>query len=112
MTIFELAAQLMAAAAVDPNVEVKLWDTETAEFVEITGASVVNHDPRFVCIDAQTGRLPRKDSENPFTYAHQDEPPAVIHPVIGVCVHCSGAATTHDAQGELSCFPCAYHTAN
>lgn len=105
MTIFELAEQLMAAAAVNPNIEVKLWDPERAEFVDITGASVVNKDPFFICIDVES-------DQNPFVYAHQDEPAKVIHPVIGVCVHCSGEATTHDAQGELSCFPCAYHTAN
>ena len=105
MTVFELATQLMAAAAVRPNIQVRLWDPERAEFVDVTGASVVNRDPVFVCIDVES-------DQNPFTYAPQDEPTKVIHPVIGICVHCGGGATTHDANGKLSCFPCAYHTAN
>ena len=48
----------------------------------------------------------------PFMCAEGEEPAPIIHPAIGVCVHCFDVAHVLDANNRPACWACAYHSAN
>lgn len=52
------------------------------------------------------------DYENcPFSYRPGEEPPPIVHKVIGVCCECRGDGHTI-LEGRLYCFGCVYGPAN
>lgn len=50
--------------------------------------------------------------ENPFTYRPGEEPPPVVHELLGSCHYCGDDGFVMDGWKHISCFPCAYHNAN